>query len=34
MLPHARPYTVLPFGLKTAKALGLTMLPGLLQRVD
>jgi hypothetical protein len=34
MLPHARPHTVLPYGLKTAKALGLTISPSLLQRAD
>jgi hypothetical protein len=34
MLPHARPHTVLPYGLKTAKALGLTIPQSLLLRAD
>jgi hypothetical protein len=34
MLPHARPHTVLPYGLKTAKALGVTIPPSLLLLAD
>jgi hypothetical protein len=34
MLPHARPHTVPPYGLKTAKALGLTIAQSLLLRAD
>jgi hypothetical protein len=34
MLPPARPHTVLPYRLKTAKALGLTIAQSLLLRAD
>jgi len=34
MLPHARPHTVLAYGLKTAKALGLTIAQSPLLRAD